>query len=93
MLGKPSRAKKDCLAMGCILKDSFKGRNDFSLLPFSYKVLGYPKELENVDVHFPCLLRCETILILKIFFVLTEHKSFDILLHVLIVGIPLVSCR
>ena len=39
--------------MGCTLKDSFKGRNDFSLLPFSYKVLGYPKELENVPYIFP----------------------------------------
>lgn len=36
------------------LKDSnSKGRNDFSFLPFYYKVLGYPKELENVPHIFP----------------------------------------
>ena len=45
------------------------------------------------DVHFPCLLRCETILIFKIFFVLLKHNDFDVLLHILIVRISLVSCR
>ena len=39
--------------MGRTLKDSFNGRNDFSLLPFSYKVLGCLKELENVIYIFP----------------------------------------
>ena len=36
------------------LKDSnSKSRNDFSFLLFAYKVLGYPKELENVIYIFP----------------------------------------
>lgn len=47
------KAMKKLRRRRCTLKDSFKGRKDFSLLPFSYKVLGYPKELENAPYIFP----------------------------------------
>ena len=45
---------KKCERYGCTLKDSnLKGRNEIRFCFLLYKVLGYPKELENVPYIFP----------------------------------------